>query len=91
MLLISLIYFINRRLGDGDISKLIDLTGKKFGRLTVVRRAQDKIQDNGRHRVMWECMCECGKRTIVNGDNLKRGTTQSCGCYADELVKEAKK
>lgn len=67
------------------------MTGKKFGRLTVVRRAQDKIQDNGRRRVMWECMCECGKRTIVNGDNLKRGTTQSCGCYADDIRKVAKK
>ena len=67
------------------------MTGKKYGKLTVVRRAPDKIQANGRHRVMWECICECGKQTIVYGDNLKKGTTQSCGCYADDIRKIAKK
>lgn len=40
---------------------------------------------------MWKCVCECGKHTTVCGDNLKRGTTKSCGCYASDVKKVAKK
>lgn len=54
----------------------IDLTGKKFGRLTVIERAENK---NG--RIMWKCQCECGKIVIIQNYNLKSGHTKSCGCY----------
>lgn len=68
------------------MSKLIDLTGNRYGRLIVVGRAEDRIQSNGRHRVFWKCHCDCGKDIEVLGDNLKQGRTTSCGCYSAELI-----
>lgn len=53
---------------------ILDLTGRKFGRLTVRR-----LYDCNRHS-RWECDCECGKKAIVLGLLLKRGGTRSCGC-----------
>ena len=58
------------------MSKLIDLTGKKFNQLTVIRRAK-----NARPGIVqWECICDCGNKTIVRGSNLKNGSVKSCGC-----------
>lgn len=54
----------------------IDLTGQRFGRLTVIERAENK---NG--KIMWKCKCECGKIVIIQNNNLKSGHTKSCGCY----------
>jgi len=56
--------------------KAIDLTGQKFGRLTVIRRNYP----NGKNGANWLCKCECGKEKVVNGANLRRGNTKSCGC-----------
>jgi len=58
------------------MSKIFDLTGKKFGRLTVIGRDVD--DKNGRE--MLSCMCECGKKVIIRGDSVKSGNTKSCGC-----------
>ena len=55
----------------------IDLAGKKFGRLTVIRR--HRVMDKRQH-VLWLCRCDCGQRRIVRGYCLKGGTTVSCGC-----------
>lgn len=55
--------------------KLIDLTGQKFGRLTVISRAENRGE-----RAAWNCLCECGNKVVVRGTNLQRGTTKSCGC-----------
>ena len=68
--------------------KLIDLSGQQFGRLTVLHRAPDVIQSNGRHRIMWECVCECGNTVICHGDNLRKGVSRSCGCYRKEYMSE---
>lgn len=59
--------------------KLIDISGCKFGRLTVV--SLDK--STGR-RSFWLCKCDCGKETIVMKDNLRNGNTRSCGCIKTE-------
>ena len=59
--------------------KLIDLSGKKFGRLTVCFRAPRTYQ------TMWVCSCVCGRTVRVSGINLRTGHTQSCGCLRDEL------
>lgn len=61
-----------------------DLTGQRFGRLVVVRRAQNATRKSGRPRVMWECLCDCGNATYVTPDNLKRGAQVSCGCHSKE-------
>lgn len=59
---------------------MIDLTGKTFGRLTVVKRVGT---DNQRNPI-WLCKCECGNEKIIRGNNLKSGNTKSCGCLARE-------
>ena len=60
--------------------KLIDLTGKKFGKLSVIKHFK-KTKD-GAH--LWLCKCECGKKRIVRGYSLRKGITVSCGCFAKE-------
>lgn len=56
--------------------KLIDITGQKFGRLTVIQRHGKKG---------WECVCDCGNKTISNSYQLRNGITISCGCYHREI------
>lgn len=63
--------------------KLKDLTGKKFGRLTVIGR--DKPRD-GKGRNYWICNCSCGGKTSVSGDSLRKGKTGSCGCVRRETL-----
>lgn len=61
---------------------LVDLTGKCFGKLTVIERAADVSTKSGKKLVAWKCKCACGKVCIVRSVNLKSGNTQSCGCIA---------
>lgn len=66
-----------------------DLTGKKFGRLTVIRRATEEEWPRGAGRhAKWLCQCECGKTTFVQSSDLKKGGTISCGCKNREKAKE---
>ena len=59
------------------IGKFIDLTGQRFGRLTVIERAEN---DKYGH-AQWMCQCECGKIAEHVGTHaLKSGRTKSCGC-----------
>lgn len=58
--------------------KGIDLTGRRYGRLTVIGEAA-KLPGNSNRR--WLCRCECGKEAVVFGANLQSGHTTSCGCY----------
>lgn len=67
------------------MSKLIDLTGQKFGLLTVLERAE-----NAGKQTRWLCKCECGKEKIVYTTNLRRGLTTSCGCYRKEKLSKDK-
>lgn len=62
-------------------TKAQDLSGKRFGRWTVVRLAIGTY----RHR-HWQCTCDCGKAKIVCGSNLKSGASQSCGCFKAETT-----
>ena len=65
--------------------KAIDLTGMKFGRLTVIeRRGQNKL----RHAV-WLCRCECGNEKLISSKDLKEKNTNSCGCLRREIAKES--
>src|SRR6516162_999318 len=61
------------------MGKLIDLTGKRFGRLLVLARA-----DNRGRRTMWRCRCVDGEERIIDGNHLRRGYTRSCGCFNRE-------
>ena len=69
--------------------RVTDLVGRKFGRLTVVERANDYIvPKNGQHQIMWKCKCDCGNTTIVRGSTLKNKTSTSCGCIHKQTVRE---
>ncbi len=57
-----------------------NLTGKRFGRLTVIRESDNYISNGQMHRV-YLCFCDCGETTKVRAASLKNGHTQSCGCY----------
>jgi hypothetical protein len=57
--------------------KAIDLTGKRFGKLTVIEKHPESTKY---HNQRWVCRCDCGKGTISSGGNLKAGHVTSCGC-----------
>ena len=57
-----------------------DLTGQRFGRLVVLRRAEDLVQENGKRRVRFLCKCDCGGTIITTSSSLVTGETMSCGC-----------
>lgn len=61
-----------------------NLVGMKFGMLSVISRAEDNIGNDGKNVIMWNCVCECGNKTIVDGRSLKKGHTKSCGCLQGE-------
>ncbi|PEN79286.1 hypothetical protein CN544_21970 [Bacillus toyonensis] len=64
------------------MGKFIDLTGGKFGRLTVIEK------DESKKTSYWLCNCDCGtKNKSVNGYSLRNGKTISCGCYNREIAK----
>ena len=63
------------------MSKLIDLTGQKFGRWLVLEKAESK-----NNKTRWKCQCDCGTIKIVNGTDLKLGKSSSCGCLRKEMT-----
>lgn len=65
------------------MGKFIDLTGKKFGKLTVIERTFNK-----NNSVCWLCLCDCGNYTVVRSDALRQGITKSCSCLQKEIVKK---
>ena len=70
-----------------------DLTGKVFGRLTVIEQAEDYVDPNGKHIARWLCECSCCDKTkvIVTGGHLTHGDITSCGCYQKEVTSINKK
>lgn len=60
------------------MSKFIDITGKKYNMLTVIKRLESTKEGVTR----WLCKCDCGNTTIVRGCNLKSGAVKSCGCLS---------
>ena len=64
---------------------IIDLTGYKFGRWTVINRAPNKIYEK---KAYWICQCECGVVRAVSSRSLRKGVSSSCGCLRkQELIK----
>ena len=69
------------------MSKLIDLTGQKFGRLVVIEKDINRKTTSGSY---WICKCECGNIKSVKSSSLRRNEILSCGCLRNEKVAEAK-
>ena len=59
-------------------SKIIDLTGQRFGKLLVIRKDEDDVK-KGRG-ISWLCQCDCGNTVSVLSGRLRSGQTESCGC-----------
>lgn len=64
-----------------------DMTGMKFGMLTVVSRSESKRSKSGSVKAMWNCLCECGNTTVVDGYSLRSGHCKSCGCLIRQQLK----
>lgn len=63
-----------------------DLTGRRFGRLTVIRRAETQ-----NYRTRWTCRCDCGQEKTVASRDLKSGKVKSCGCLRRDVSEKNKK
>lgn len=66
--------------------KTYDLTGQRFGILTVKGLAQQHPFNT--NEKVWECVCDCGKTTLVRGYSLRSGKTKSCGCLSVKTLAE---
>jgi hypothetical protein len=64
---------------------LIDLSGKTFGRLTVLEKA-----GNSGGKAVWLCQCKCGTKKEIRGVHLRKGRQVSCGCYRSENTAKCK-
>lgn len=68
------------------MTKAIDMTGRKYGRLTVVSKSGRT--DDG--KITWLCLCDCGGSAVVCGQRLRSGGTRSCGCIHHEMLVKTK-
>lgn len=65
------------------MGKIIDLTGQKFEKLTVIKKVENYVSPKGQTQSQWLCQCECygeDSLKIISSSNLKRGKVKSCGC-----------
>lgn len=58
------------------MGNVIDLTGQKFGRWTVIK----EVGRNKSGGATWLCVCDCGAERVLDGRSLREGTSKSCGC-----------
>lgn len=70
--------------GVNRVSRPIDLTGKRFGRLIVLERVENSRSGG----TVWKCKCDCGNVKICNGERLRCGKLKSCGCLSIDTVKK---
>lgn len=64
---------------------MIDLTGQRFGRLTVLGQNQEPYRSpSGKPTRRWDCSCDCGTRTTILQSQLTSGKAKSCGCLQRE-------
>lgn len=62
-----------------------DISGKRFGLLVAIEPTEKRVPSNG--CVIWRCQCDCGNIHYVNGNALRFGRTQSCGCVRNNRRK----
>lgn len=58
------------------MGRFVDRSGQRFGKLVAIEQAGR----NASKKVLWKCVCDCGKETVVDACSLATGNTQSCGC-----------
>lgn len=74
--------------GYGE-TRHIDLSGKVFGRLTVLNSYSWHQFPNGQRKAKWDCLCQCGNNVSVIVGGLTSGLTKSCGCWHKEQTSKA--
>ena len=63
------------------MAKAEDLSGRIFGNLKVISRAEDRLTPSGQKRRFWSCECLlCGTHKAISAQSLKKGDATSCGC-----------
>lgn len=67
------------------MGKFIDMSGQKFGRLTIVRQVGTQSKNR---QIVWLCKCDCGNNATATRSNLVSGRMKSCGCAKLERVSE---
>lgn len=67
------------------MKKRMDLTGEKYGRLTVIKEVNNQDIRNDR---LWLCKCDCGNETVARMNQLRTGKTKSCGCLHKQRISE---
>jgi hypothetical protein len=67
------------------MSRVIDLTGKRFGRLVVIEKVPS---ESGCTNARWRCKCDCGNETFVRSPTLRKGESKSCGCLRAEISRK---
>lgn len=65
------------------MSKIVDLTGQRFGKLQVIEITDQRTKGHG---VIWRCKCDCGNMVLVRGDSLIHQGKDSCGCGRREDI-----
>ena len=73
------------------MGRFMDLTGRRFGRLIVIKRADEYVSPKGQRHIRWLCKCDCGNDVVVKGNSLKSGNTKSCGCLDSETTAKRNK
>lgn len=68
-----------------------DLSGQRFGRLTVIERAPPPDTVKHKSTSYWRCKCDCGNEVVVRRNNLTQGIAKSCGCYKNDVNRKHKK
>lgn len=66
------------------MAKLIDLKGKRFGNLLVIKRIKSTTKSR---QTMWQCQCDCGTTCNVSSSHIGKSTF-SCGCLKSRLISE---
>ena len=63
------------------MARFHDLTGKKFGRLRIIDRAENATDGHAQ----WLCECKCGRRLVITSQSLVCNLSRSCGCYRTDV------
>lgn len=73
------------------MGKFIDLTGQRFGKLTVIKEVDGYKSLSGRYVARWLCQCDCGETIVTSGNTLRSGNTKSCGCLQRKVTSQTNK
>jgi hypothetical protein len=67
-------------------AQCIDLTGKKFNKLTVIAKGNGYYTKGGQYKTTWICRCDCGNVKEIASEKIRKGHTQSCGCVRKQKI-----